>query len=344
MRYLGNKTKLLSFIDDVIKKHNIQGEVFADLFAGTGSVSDHFKDQYQIIANDLMYYSVVFAKAKLLNGRVPSFKAFKERFKASPFIYFNQAIFTPTSKYFIYHNYTPVGNRKYFTKQNAIKIDGIRLALEQYYKQGLFSNNEYYFLLASLLESVTKISNTSGTYSAYFKFWEQRSIKPFILEPLEMKTCQLHSQHNIILQGNINQQIIKLKGDIVYLDPPYTTTQYAAAYHLLETIARYDYPVLTGKTGLRPYKNERSAYSSKRMVKNAFTNLLDNLDFEHVLISYSNQAIIPLSELVKLAKQFALNQQVFVEKIPYREYRTVNSTHKGKSAKLEESIIYFKTK
>ena len=35
MRYLGSKTKLLSSIEDVIKKNNIKGETFADLFAGT---------------------------------------------------------------------------------------------------------------------------------------------------------------------------------------------------------------------------------------------------------------------------------------------------------------------
>lgn len=42
MRYLGNKTNLLIFIDSVIKKHNIDGEIFADLFAGTCSVGDYF--------------------------------------------------------------------------------------------------------------------------------------------------------------------------------------------------------------------------------------------------------------------------------------------------------------
>ena len=76
MRYLGIKTKLLTFIDDVIKKYNIQGEVFADLFAGTGAVGDFFKDKYRIISNDYMYYSYVINKAKLLNNERPKFKKF----------------------------------------------------------------------------------------------------------------------------------------------------------------------------------------------------------------------------------------------------------------------------
>ncbi|EKB5536900.1 DNA adenine methylase, partial [Listeria monocytogenes] len=43
MRYLGNKSKLLDFIDNVIKKYDIQGDTFGDLFAGTGVVGDYFK-------------------------------------------------------------------------------------------------------------------------------------------------------------------------------------------------------------------------------------------------------------------------------------------------------------
>ena len=44
MRYLGSKMKLLSAIEDVIKKNKIEGETFADLFAGTGCVGDYFKN------------------------------------------------------------------------------------------------------------------------------------------------------------------------------------------------------------------------------------------------------------------------------------------------------------
>ena len=73
MRYLGNKTKLLPFIEDVIEKHQIDGEIFADLFAGTGSVGDYFKGKYIIKANDFLFYSFVFNQAKLLNNEIKSF-------------------------------------------------------------------------------------------------------------------------------------------------------------------------------------------------------------------------------------------------------------------------------
>ena len=79
MRYLGSKMKLLSAIEDVIKKNKIEGETFADLFAGTGCVGDYFKNQYKVISNDFLYFSYVLNMAKLKNGNVPDFKKMKRR-------------------------------------------------------------------------------------------------------------------------------------------------------------------------------------------------------------------------------------------------------------------------
>ena len=153
MRYLGNKTKLLDFIEKVIRKYNIQGNIFADLFAGTASVADYFKDRYQIIANDYMGYSAIIAKAKLLNCDIPEFERFKDEFGCSPFEWLNNKKYVPNKDYFIYNNYTPVGNRMYFQEENAIKIDGIRIDIEELYKNGVLNEAEYSFLIASLLES-----------------------------------------------------------------------------------------------------------------------------------------------------------------------------------------------
>ena len=57
MRFIGNKTKLLDEIEKLLidKKLNKRGIKFCDLFAGTCTVGDHFKDRYEIIANDTLY-------------------------------------------------------------------------------------------------------------------------------------------------------------------------------------------------------------------------------------------------------------------------------------------------
>ena len=120
MRYLGNKTKLLPFIDSVIKKYNIEGETFADLFAGTGTVGDHFKQDYQVISNDFLYFSYVINKAKLLNATPPKFQKFRKKYNKEIFSWLNEVFFIPTHYYFIYNNYSPVGERYFFSEKNAI--------------------------------------------------------------------------------------------------------------------------------------------------------------------------------------------------------------------------------
>ena len=340
MRYLGNKTNLLTFIDNVIKKHNIDGEIFADLFAGTCSVGDYFKDKYTIIANDYMYFSKIIASAKLLNAKIPEFKKFRKRYKCSPFEWLNNQVYSKEDNYFVLHNYSPKGNRMYFTEDNAVKIDGARLEIEDLYKNAIIKYNEYVFLLASLLESALRVSNTSGTYQAYFKFWESRAKKQLIIEPLmlsetnEIKDNQLYCE-------DTNKLVRKISGDIAYIDPPYTTTQYANSYHVLETIARYDFPQIFGKTGRRQNR-ELSNYSNKQLALYEFEDLFRQLNFRHILVSYSNQSIIPIEDLINLAKRFAIDGEVHVEKCLYREYSTNNSSYKGNGESLEETIIYFK--
>lgn len=339
MRYLGNKEKLTWFIEEVIEKHNIEGEVFADLFSGTCSVGDYFKDKYKIIANDYMYFSKIIAEAKLLNATAPKFSSFINKYDEDPFIYLNNRSYRPGKNFYIYNNYTPVGNRMYLTESNAIKIDGMRLDIEEFYKDGDIDYSEYCFLLASLFESVMKVSNTTGTYQAFLKFWESRSLKEFELTALELNSVE-EIKDNIIFCENTNKLVREIEGDIAYLDPPYTINQYTNSYHLIETIAKYDYPEIFGKTGRRK-KRELSDYSNKTNAIYAFEDLFRQIKFKHILVSYSNQSILSIDEMVNLASKFAKKNKVYVEKVHYREYATNNLSMKGNGKSLKECIIYF---
>ena len=150
MRYLGSKIKLLSSIEAVIEENGIQGETFADLFAGTGVVGDYFKNKYKIISNDFLYYAYVINKAKLENSGVPKFDNFVKSKKEDIFVWLNNLSFHPDDTYFVYNNYTPKGGRMFFSESNGIKIDGLRLIIEELYRDGLVNNAEYYILIASL--------------------------------------------------------------------------------------------------------------------------------------------------------------------------------------------------
>ena len=332
--------KLLSSIEEVIAENGIEGETFADLFAGTGCVGDFFKDRYRIISNDFLYYSFVMNNAKLKNSGIPSFDRVRSEVGTDVFTWLNSLSFEPADDYFFYNNYTPAGGRMFFTEENGIKIDGIRQKIEEIYKLGWVCESEYYFLLASMMESITKVSNTSGTYEAFFKFWDSRAEKEFELTPLEINEAPLHD-NNTVLSRDINELVRTISGDIAYLDPPYTVTQYVSAYHMLETLTKYDNPVIKGVGGKRGRGDKNSLYAQRTKAKLAFEDLFRQIQFKHILISYSNQGLVPIEELCELASHFAVDGIVKINHYDYREYQNHRSSNKRNGENLNELIIYF---
>lgn len=339
MRFLGNKTRMLENINAVIEQNNISGSVLCDLFAGSGAVGDYFKDRFSIISNDYLSCLSIINKAKLENCHTPKFAVFIKEFGVDPFTYFNKKDYIADSQYFITNNYSPKGGRQFFTEYNAIKIDGIRIEIEELYKNFIIDFKERNFLIASLIESVMGVSNTSGTYEAFLKIWDKRALKQFVLEPITI--CETDSiKQNQVYNSDSNDLIRKIKGDILYIDPPYTITDYSAAYHLLESIARYDYPDIQGITGRRQEKNIKSKYTRKEQALKNFEDIFRQAQFSHILISYSTQGLVTIEELCELAKKFAINNEIRIYEFPYREYKNIRSSQKGDN--LKEIIIYFK--
>lgn len=331
---------MLSSIEEVIKENNIKGETFADLFSGTGCIGDHFKDRYQILSNDFLYYSYVISRAKLKNESIPRFARFRKQYQCDIFEWLNTQEYHPDESYFFYLNYTPAGNRMFFSESNGIKIDGIRQEIERFMKEKLIDEEEYYFLLASMVESITKVSNISGTYEAFFKFWDSRAEKEFEIQPLEIHETTLHAE-NVLYNEDANKLVREISGDIAYLDPPYTVTQYISAYHMFETLAKYDYPVIKGVGGKRGRGDKNSLYAQRTKAKLIFEDLFRQIQFQHILISYSNQGLVPIEELCELASHFAVDGTVKINHYDYREYQNHRSSNKRNGESLNEVIIYF---
>lgn len=65
LNYQGNKSALLPFINQNIKKYVSDGETICDIFSGSGAVSAFFKEQYNIVSNDAELYSYIISSALL---------------------------------------------------------------------------------------------------------------------------------------------------------------------------------------------------------------------------------------------------------------------------------------
>ena len=187
MRFIGGKTLIIPYILELIKEKTIDVKSISDVFAGSGVVSREFKNLgYDVISNDLMYFSYVLLRGTVgINSKLE----FKNLGISDPIAYLNnlnlENINLDLENCFIYQNYSPKGGRMYFTEENALKIDLVRTQIENWYNASSINEDEYFYLIACIIEAVPFISNITGVYGAYLKHWDKRA-----LNNLELKKCR----------------------------------------------------------------------------------------------------------------------------------------------------------
>ena len=93
------------------------------------------------------------------------------------------------------------------------------------------------------------------------------------------------------------------ENSIVYADPPYTNVHYSRFYHALETLVKYDHPPIKYKGRYREDRHQ-SPFDIKTEVKNAFRLLFKGVRERnsHLILSYSNNGMITLDEILHLGK------------------------------------------
>ena len=332
MNYIGSKLSLCDFIENSImatlfsygieKKNNEL--TFADLFAGTGAIGAKFKKNgFNVVANDIQYYSFVTNKHYIENTDI------KLPNKESNDL-FNHLTHLSGLEGYIYKNYSLGGTkgtdneRMYFSDENALLCDAMRMELEKLIENKDISEGMYYYALASLLNAIDKVANTASVYGAFLKKLKKSAQKRIDLKPLEVIDGQAKYQ---VFNDDINKVIKKLSGDILYLDPPYNERQYCANYHMLETISKYDNPVIKGKTGLRDYQDQKSAFCSSRTVVKAFNNLINDANFKFIFLSYNNEGLMPLNTIKEIMSE-------------YGEYRVYTQEYKRFKADKDENRAY----
>ena len=92
--------------------------------------------------------------------------------------------------------------------------------------------------------------------------------------------------------------VVPGSGDVVYYDPPYTKRQYAAYYHILETIVYGDSPTVGGVTGLRPWTHLASKFCYRRHALATIVQLIESCPAQRILLSYSDDGHVPRRTLI----------------------------------------------
>jgi adenine-specific DNA-methyltransferase len=269
-RYIGSKSKLIGFIAKVLNKESINFNTFADLFAGTGVVSEYFLSQEKkVYINDNLFSNYVFYKAWLSNGKF-------NQSKISKWLnYYNQSTDYIRNNYF-----SDIFSGTYFSYYNSKFIGSVREHLETI--KNTLTEREYYIILSSLLYSADKIANTVGHYESFLASKpKETKIKLF---PLEIKE---YKRSAIITCADANAIANAINTDLTYIDPPYNSRQYINFYHILENIAEWKKMSVSGKTLKFPRNNKKSDYSKSKAL-NSLIDLLSKLKTKYILLSYNN--------------------------------------------------------
>ena len=332
VRFIGNKDSLVDTIYNVLQHKEIEGKSFFDFFSGTTNVARFFKKMnYQIYSSDLLYFSYCLQKAYLINNADPSFESLLPKLKIKTSTLFNNPFENIIDylnnlagiKGFIYKNYTPEGTksleipRMYFTSENGAKIDAIRQIIEEWYQSKNINENEYYILLTSLIEAVPFYSNISGVYGAFFKHWDRRALKPLQLKPINIIEG---TQENQAFNTDSTTLIKNIDVDILYLDPPYNNRQYAPNYHVLETIAKYDNPIIKGITGMRDYKNQKSNFCNKSKALEELDLIASKAKYKHLILSYNNEGIMTESNILDILNKYGKTELVEFDYLRFKSH------------------------
>lgn len=356
MRFIGCKENLLPFIETFVRQRITIDRVFCDLFAGTASVGMHFKKLgYQIISTDILYFSYVLQKVHIGLNTKPPFNTLTEALRLQPLritLFDNDSLNNAEAVIqhlnhiegvagYIYRNYSPEGTagqkhiRRYFTGENASRIDAIREKIEDWKTKALIAEDEYFYLLCSLIEAVPSVSNISGTYGAFLKHWDNRAFKRLTLHPPLI--IESNSSHKVFNEDGLKVLDKVPKIGILYLDPPYNERQYAPNYHVLETIARWDNPAIRGVTGMREYSDQKSDFCNPATALHALDQILRKKNFRHLLLSYNNEGIVPEQDILTLLHAYGKAEVV------EHDYQRFRSHSNGElTTRVREKLYYMK--
>jgi adenine-specific DNA-methyltransferase len=343
LNYIGSKHTLCNKILDIFQKNipDCREKSFLDLFAGTGTIGFHCLPLFRTVsANDWEYYSYVINRALLIvpyteviASKIEECNALEEE-EGGGLIY--KELAAP-------HTQDGMNTvcRMFFTTNNAKKADAIRLYLNREKMDKKIDENEYIFLLASLLTSIDKVANTTSVYGSFLKTFKASALKPLILEPIHTRK-QIPNQENRVFNEKAEDVFHTFKEkvihyDVVYLDPPYNQRQYAANYSPLNFIAEYNPDkVLKGKTGLLEGYN-KSDFCSKTKAKTAFQNLFASINATYLFLSYNNEGILDINTLKTILLE---KGDVTLYTIPYKKYKSQTEAH---DQQVQEYIWFIDT-
>lgn len=302
-RYIGSKSRLIDQIAAYMG-HPKEGAFFVDAFCGTGVVAEAAAQLgWNVRINDNLHSAVISAGARLISQKQAAFKKLGGYANAIAKLNAAKAVHG-----FMWSMYSPASfdscgiERRYFTEENAGRIDAMRALIAGWSKAGSIDEVEERLLIADMFGALNRVANIAGTFGCFLSKWTNQSQEKIAMRCRELKSISVRVEAMV---GDVFE-VPNGPQDLVYLDPPYTKRQYASYYHILETVALGDEPEVEGVAGLRPWKDRASDFCYKTRALKTLSRLVHSLKAQKVLLSYSSEGHICMddmkAELSKIGK------------------------------------------
>jgi adenine-specific DNA-methyltransferase len=188
------------------------------------------------------------------------------------------------------------GNRRFFTAENARRIDLILSQLRYWRSIEALPEVVHWICVSVLCHAVEKVANTQGTYHDFPRDrWDSRAFKPLLLQPPPLDDV-LGGCGGHMVGAEDSLRFVEGAGhhQLMYVDPPYNFRQYSAYYFLPNLIVAYPdlydpdgyFQGLTYVRGQNPDDDFASPFCSARKFLPAMRELMSRASVDSVLISY----------------------------------------------------------
>ncbi len=339
LNYIGSKYQLLEWLTENIQRTtgwtDFTDKRIGDLFGGTGIVSYHFRGLgASVFSNDAELYSSVICHAFTRSVYNDTVAAVLEQLNLEV----GEGCHSETVGNVANH-YSPLGTagRKFFTSDNARRIDYVRGRLEEWRAE--VDDDSYAFLLASLLVSADAVSNVPAVYGCFLKNFKAKALKPLVLKPVHTYTTPASTgsstSNKDVLDRGFLAGAAAARLDAVYLDPPYNERQYSKNYFPLNVIAAAPTAehTVAGVTGiptgcfLSPFCKRGAA------VEGAFETVLAGAGGAYVFISYNSESLIPRERMCEILGKYGTVTVV------ERDYKRFKSFEYNEDVEIKEYLF-----
>lgn len=194
-----------------------------------------------------------------------------------------------------------VGKRRFFTPDNAERLDLIMNQIRAWTTAGLLDRQTRALLLAGVVRAVEQVSNTQGTFHDFIREgWDSRALAPLRLTPPALDPTIGGVAGHIVGRERDTLDFISEVDEhqVLYLDPPYNFRQYSAYYFLPNVICRYPdmedpaayFADVKYVRGQNPADNFTSSFCKASRFISDMETLVERARCQTVVISYYDGA------------------------------------------------------